>query len=208
MILAVLALMLLSGQQPLNAKDDHDIYELSLDENIVTPEIRNDKQADKIQDFQYEMAVAFKKANYDVEIMRDDEVIVVTIPASQLFDANDTVLNQLGEAQLKPFVRMMKNPGFYKMLLVMHSDNTGSEVYTLNLTRQRVNAIFDWFDENGSVDYVVPYALGETDPIVDNNSVENRKRNRRLEIYLIPEKTMLQQAKKGNINMNHIAKEK
>jgi outer membrane protein OmpA-like peptidoglycan-associated protein len=154
------------------------------------------------------MAVAFKKSNYDVEIMRDDEVIVVTIPASQLFDANDTVLNQIGEAQLKPFVRMMKNPGFYKMLLVMHSDNTGSEVYTLNLTRQRVNAIFDWFDENGSVDYVVPYALGETDPIVDNNSVENRKRNRRLEIYLIPEKTMLQQAKKGNINMNHIAKEK
>ncbi|MBQ6079146.1 MAG: OmpA family protein [Muribaculaceae bacterium] len=208
MILAVLALMLLSGQQPLNAKDDHDIYELSLDENIVTPEIKNDKQADKIQDFQYEMAVAFKKSNYDVEIMRDDEVIVVTIPASQLFDANDTVLNQIGEAQLKPFVRMMKNPGFYKMLLVMHSDNTGSEVYTLNLTRQRVNAIFDWFDENGSVDYVVPYALGETDPIVDNNSVENRKRNRRLEIYLIPEKTMLQQAKKGNINMNHIAKEK
>ena len=208
MILAVLALILLSGQQPLNAKDDHDIYELSLDENIVTPEIKNDKQADKIQDFQYDMAVAFKKSNYDVEIMRDDEVIVVTIPASQLFDANDTVLNQIGEAQLKPFLRMMKNPGFYKMLLVMHSDNTGSEVYTLNLTRQRVNAIFDWFDENGSVDYVVPYALGETDPIVDNNSVENRKRNRRLEIYLIPEKTMLQQAKKGNINMNHIAKDK
>ena len=208
MILAVLALILLSGQQPLNAKDDHDIYELSLDENIVTPEIKNDKQADKIQDFQYDMAVAFKKSNYDVEIMRDDEVIVVTIPASQLFDANDTVLNQIGEAQLKPFLRMMKNPGFYKMLLVMHSDNTGSEVYTLNLTRQRVNAIFDWFDENSSVDYVVPYALGETDPIVDNNSVENRKRNRRLEIYLIPEKTMLQQAKKGNINMNHIAKDK
>lgn len=207
-IFAVLALMLLSGLQSLNAKDDNDIYDLSLDENLVTPEIKNDKQADRIQDFQYEIAVAFKKSNYDVEIMRDDEVIVVTIPASQLFDANDTVLNQIGEAQLKPFLRMMKNPGFYKMLLVMHSDNTGSEMYTLNLTRQRVNAIFDWFDENGSVDYVVPYALGETDPVVDNNSVENRKRNRRLEIYLIPEKTMLQQAKKGNINMNHIAKEK
>ena len=124
-------------------------------------------------------------------------------------------MNSVGEALLKPFLRMLKNPGFYKMLLVMHSDNTGSSVYTLNLTRQRVNAIYDWFDENGSVDYVVPYALGDTDPVVDennniveNNSVENRKRNRRLEIFLVPEKTMLQQAKKGTINMGHIAKDK
>ena len=203
----MMVVMLGLGVQQLVAKTDEvDIYELSLDENIATPEIRNDKQADRVQDYQYEMAVAFKKANFDVEVMRDDEVIVVTIPASQLFDANDTVLNKLGEAQLKPFLSMLTNPGFYKMLLVMHSDNTGSSAYTLNLTRQRVNAIFDWFEENGSVDYVVPYALGETDPIVDNNSVESRKTNRRLEIFLIPEQTMLQQAKKGRINMSQMGK--
>ncbi len=187
---------------------DVDIYDLSLDENLITPEIKNDKQADKIQSFQYDMALAFKRSNYEVEVMRDDEVIVITIPASQLFDPNDTVLNDLGQAQLKPFLSMLTNPGFYKMLLVMHSDNTGSHEYTLNLTRQRVNAVFDWFDENGSVDYVVPYALGATDPITENDSVEKRKRNRRLEIFLIPEKTMIQQAKKGNINLRHRAKEK
>ena len=208
-ILAVLAALFITCPVSSFARDDvDDIYELSLDENLATPEIKNDKQADKIQDFQYDMAVAFKRSNYDVEIMRDDEVIVITIPASQLFNPNDTVVNSVGEALLKPFLRMLKNPGFYKMLLVMHSDNTGSSEYTLNLTRQRVNAIFDWFDENGSVDYVVPYALGDTDPVVDNNSVENRKRNRRLEIFLVPEKTMLQQAKKGTINMGHISKDK
>ena len=206
-ILILMALLLVPLSMTLNAKDnDDDIYDMSLDENLVTPEIKNDKQADKVQAFQYDMAVAFKHSNYEVEVMRDDEVIVITIPASQLFEPNDTVLSKLGEAQLKPFLRMLTNPGFYKMLLVMHSDNTGSSEYTLNLTRQRVNAVFDWFDENGSVDYVVPYALGETDPIVDNNSVENRKRNRRLEIYLVPEKTMIQQAKKGNINLRQKAK--
>ena len=214
--MALMAVMFIMCPLSSLARDDNeDIYELSLDENLATPEIKNDKQADRIQEFQYDMALAFKKSNYAVEVMRDDEVIVITIPASQLFDPNDTVLNSVGEALLKPFLRMLKNPGFYKMLLVMHSDNTGSSVYTLNLTRQRVNAIYDWFDENGSVDYVVPYALGDTDPVVDennniveNNSVENRKRNRRLEIFLVPEKTMLQQAKKGTINMSHIAKEK
>ena len=214
--MALLALVFITCPVSSFARDDdQDIYELSLDENLATPEIKNDKQADRIQEFQYDMAIAFKKSNYAVEVMRDDEVIVITIPASQLFDPNDTVVNSVGEALLKPFLRVLKNPGFYKMLLVMHSDNTGSSVYTLNLTRQRVNAIYDWFDKNGSVDYVVPYALGDTDPVVDennniveNNSVENRKRNRRLEIFLVPEKTMLQQAKKGNINISHIAKEK
>ncbi|MBQ1746722.1 MAG: OmpA family protein [Muribaculaceae bacterium] len=206
-LMAALLMMTTAGILPLSAKVHvDDIYEMSLDENLMTPEIKNDKQADRIQEFQYNMAVAFKQTNYDVEIMRDDEVIVITIPASQLFDPNDTVLNKLGEEQLKPFLRMLNNPGFYKLLLVMHSDNTGSSEYTLNLTRQRVNAIFDWFEENGSVDYVVPYALGETDPIVDNNSVESRKTNRRLEIFLIPEQTMLQQAKKGRINMSQMGK--
>ncbi len=207
------AVFFLTWPQTLLAREEEDIYELSLDENIELPEIKNDKQADKIQDFQYDMAVAFKKSNYEVETTRDGEVIVITIPASQLFDPNDTVLNKLGEEVLKPFLRMIKNPGFYKLLLVMHSDNTGSSAYTLNLTRQRVNAIFDWFDENGSVDYVVPYALGDTEPmvdnniVVDNNSVENRKRNRRLEIYLVPEKVMLQQAKKGRINISQMGKD-
>ena len=204
--MALTALLMLSTPLTLNAKDEDDIYEMSLDENLETPEIRNDKQAAKIQEFQYDIAVAFSLSNYDVEVMRDGEVIVITIPASQLFGPNDTVVTKVGQELLKPFLRMIKNPGFYKMLLVMHSDNTGSQVYTLNLTRQRVNAIYDWFDENGSVDYVVPYALGDTEPLVDNNSFENRKTNRRLEIYLVPEKTMLQQAKKGNINMSRMPK--
>jgi len=203
----VIAMALVAMALPTQARQPKtDIYELSLDDNLETPAIKNNKQADKISDYQYEMAVGLKKQNYDVEVMRDDEVIVITIPASQLFDPNDTVLTRLGEAQLKPLLRLLKNPGFYKMLLVMHSDNTGSTAYTLNLTRQRVNAVYDWLDQNGSVDFVVPYALGETDPLVDNNSVENRKRNRRLEIYLVPGEVMLQQAKKGKVNIGLISK--
>lgn len=199
-ILAFLLIAAMVYPAPLNArKKKVDIYELSLDDNLELPEIDNEKQSDRVQDYQYNVAVSLKKSNYDVELMRDDEVIVVTIPASQLFNANDTILTSLGETLLKPFVKYLKTPGFYKMLLVMHSDNTGSDKYTLKLTRDRVNAVFDWFDMNTSVDFVVPYALGSTDPLVDNNSMTNRKRNRRLEIYLIPEEVMIQQAKKGKI---------
>lgn len=182
-----------------------DIYELSLDQNLATPEIKN-KLKDAVQDFQYKQAVELIKQNYEVELTRDNEVIIVTIPAERLFASNDTVLAATGPAALKPMLRYLKNPGFYKLLLVMHSDDTGSKAYTVRLTRSRVNAVYDWFDANGDVDYIVPYALGSNDPLTANDSMEKRRKNRRLEIYIVPNDVMLEQAKRGAININIIKK--
>ena len=182
-----------------------DIYELSLDQNLATPEIKN-KLKDAVQDFQYKQAVELIKQNYEVELTRDNEVIIVTIPAERLFASNDTVLAATGPAALKPMLRYLKNPGFYKLLLVMHSDDTGSKAYTVRLTRSRVNAVYDWFHANGDVDYIVPYALGSNDPLNANDSMEKRRKNRRLEIYIVPNDVMLEQAKRGAININIIKK--
>lgn len=179
-----------------------DIYELTLDDNLETPVPETEKVAANVADFQYEIAVKLKKHDLDVELMRDNQVVVVTIPASNLFAPNDTTLSSTGKVKLKPLLPFVKNPGLYKLLLVMHSDDTGSSAYTNELTRRRVNSVFDWIEDNASVDFVVPYALGDTDPVVDNNSIENRKRNRRLEIYLVPEEAMMTLAKKGKISMN------
>ena len=182
-----------------------DIYELSLDQNLATPEIKN-KLKDAVQDFQYKQAVELIKQNYEVELTRDNEVIIVTIPAERLFASNDTVLAATGPAALKPMLRYLKNPGFYKLLLVMHSDDTGSKAYTVRLTRSRVNAVYDWFDANGDGEYIVPYALGSKDPLNANDSMEKRRKNRRLEIYIVPNDVMLEQAKRGAININIIKK--
>ena len=111
-LLALTALLMLSTPLTLNAKDEDDIYEMSLDENLETPEIRNDKQAAKIQEFQYDIAVAFSLSNYDVEVMRDGEVIVITIPASQLFGPNDTVVTKVGQELLKYLVNQNKKCNF------------------------------------------------------------------------------------------------
>lgn len=197
---AMLVVAMCTPQHAQAKKKVVDIYELSLDDNLEYPEPDNERVANRIEEFQYEVAVGLKKQSLDVELMRNNQVIVVTFPASQLFAPNDTTLSQVGKSALAPMVKFIKNPGLYKMLLVMHHDNTGSETYTFNLSRSRVNAVFDWIDETGSVDFVVPYALGSTDPLVNNDSVENRKRNRRLEIYLVPEDALLQLAKKGKID--------
>lgn len=192
---------LLKGGASSHQKKEVDIYELSLDDNLYTPELNKEKEAAAIADFQMSIARSLKKDKYNVELMREGEVIVITIVAGQLFNPNDTVLTDLGKLVLKPFLKYLKTPDLYKMILVMHSDNTGSNTYTLNLSKSRVDAVFDWIGSVASADNVVPYALGSVEPLFPNNSIENRRKNRRLEIYLVPGNGMIKQARNGKINL-------
>ena len=145
-LVAAIATVLLCPAGLEAKKNKVDIYELSLEQNIDEPQIRDEKHSQRVQKYQYKVAVELKKQGYEVELMRDDEVIVVTLQAGTLFEPNGTELTELGKKSLSPLNKYLSNPGFYKMLLVMHSDNTGSSSYTLDLTRSRVNSVFDWME--------------------------------------------------------------
>lgn len=89
----------------------------------------------------------------------------------------------------------------YRVMLVMHTDNTGNEAYREQLTVDRVNTVFDWFVNSGSdTRYLFSYAIGDSMPLRANDSMDNRDKNRRLEIYLVPGQKMVDQAKKGRIS--------
>ncbi len=135
-----------------------------------------------------------------VEAFRNKEVLLVTIPAHLLFAPNMTELRKDAGDYLAPIRRYLKDPDMYRVMLVMHTDNTGSEPYREQLTTDRVNAVFDWFEESGSdTRYLFSYSLGDDMPLRQNDSMDNRDKNRRLEIYLLPGKKMVEQASKGRI---------
>lgn len=135
-----------------------------------------------------------------VEAYRNKEVLLITIPAHLLFDPNSVELRESSVAYLSPLKRYLKDPDMYRVMLVMHTDNTGSEEYRDNLTLERVNSVFEWFEEEGcNTKYLFSYALSDEMPLKPNDSMENRKVNRRLEIYLVPGSKMVEQAKKGRI---------
>lgn len=189
-----------------------DIYDLSLGENLATPEPENAIAAEHLVEFQDKQAgILNNNPNYEVEMMRDREVIVITILASKLFDNNDTTLTKTAAEMFHPLLPFLKIPGMYKMMLVMHHcANLGSDAYAYSISQSRVNAVFDWFAEKASVDYVVPYAVGnaESRDGVDNNSIEARKLNRRLEIYLVPDDELLELAKKDKIKGGEVFSKK
>lgn len=164
------------------------------------------KASKMIQEFQQKEGRNWLLKKYNpevcgVEAYRNREVLLVTIPASRLFSPNDITLRQGAETFLAPLARYLKEPDMYRVMLVMHTDNTGSELYRDELTMDRVDAVFEWFERNGlDTTYLFSYALSDDMPLYSNDSMDNRERNRRLEVYLVPGEKMLEQARHGRIS--------
>lgn len=180
--------------------------EMSFSEMINSVDL-DAKSADLIRKFQekegrnrlYNKEYNAKNSSM-VETYRNKEVLLVTIPASKLFAPNEVEVRKDAYALLAPLKRYLKDPDMYRVLLVMHTDNTGSEKYREHITEQRSTALFDWFVKEGcDTRYPFSYAYGDDMPLEENNSLANREKNRRLEVYLVPGKKMLEQAKKGRI---------
>jgi outer membrane protein OmpA-like peptidoglycan-associated protein len=185
---------------------DEDLDQMSLAEMLNSVPI-DKKSSELIQKFQTKEArnrllnkEFNKENNCNVEFTRNKEVLVVTIPASNLFAPNDTVISTEAVKYLTPLKRYLKEPDMYRVLLVMHTDNTGSEQYRDIITDARSSALFDWFDDQDlDTTYLFSYGMGDDQPLYDNDSMTHRAANRRLEVYLMPGKKMLDQAKKGRI---------
>lgn len=161
------------------------------------------KQSEFIQKWQHKegherlLKGKYRTDGCTVENFRNKEVLLVTIPASNLFEPNDTELSDKADEYLRPLKRYLKDPDMYRVLLVMHTDNTGSEQYRDELTQDRVDAVFGWFEELGlDTTYLFSYAMGDDMPLRENDSVDNRAANRRLEVYLMPGKKMVEMVRK------------
>jgi len=184
------------GSKP---EPESDIFEMSITENMAEPVIPK-KALPAVLMKQKDEAKRLKAAGIAVELDRRGEVIVATIGADNLFMPNSTELRQSAGNFLRPFTPMLAQPGMWKILVVMHSDDTGSEEYVNNLTETRAEAVCAWFEALYlDTSAMVPYGCGADEPVTANNSRLNRGVNRRLEFYLIPGKTMIDLAKHGRI---------
>ena len=184
---------------PWEGYDEIAYMDLDLDDNIATPPLRK-SEMHAVRKYIRALGDNLVRAGYSVELDRDDEVAVVIIPVEQLFLPNDTLLSGRAPGKLMPIVKLLKDPGLFKLVYSVHSDNTGTSDYNMELSQQRVNTLYDWLlnhiDEN---QIVIPYALGDTDPIEENTTRDGRAANRRVELYLIPGPEMILQARRNRL---------
>ncbi|MDE6048680.1 MAG: OmpA family protein [Paramuribaculum sp.] len=143
------------------------------------------------------------KSKFIVDLVRDDEVFIASISTDELFLPNDTLMTEKADDILEPLLAPMRDPMAYKIVIAVHTDDTGSETYRENLSTARLNSVYDWFmnriDEGTLSEQllIIPFAMGGSMPLAPNNSRENRKGNRRLEVYFIPGPSIISAAQKA-----------
>ncbi len=173
-----------------------DPHELSLDDNLLVPAVPA-KQHEAIA--RHMNATAKKLATRKlerIETMRDGEVVVATLGTDAMFAPNDTVLRKEAVEMLRPYWNLLNETGYYKLIIVMHTDDTGSEKYTDKLSESRINEIYNLITSNTENEsQLIPYAMGASDPLFPNDSQINRKANRRLEIFIVPDKLLIEMAR-------------
>ena len=85
--------------------------------------------------------------------------------------------------------------------IVGHTDNTGNVDYNQTLSEKRAKSVFDYLmvDQGVSSKRMTYEGKGIHEPVADNNTVEGRALNRRVEIIILPSEKMVQEAQQGTL---------
>lgn len=103
------------------------------------------------------------------------------------------VLFETGKYELKPEARerLARVSGILlaysslKVAIEGHTDAVGTDDYNQRLSEQRAEAVRDYLVSQGvAAQSITARGFGKTQPIADNDSVEGRQRNRRVELVL------------------------
>ena len=71
------------------------------------------------------------------------------------------------------------------MRVVGHTDNTGSDAINEPLSLRRAESVRGYLEDRGiKADRIEVAGRGSREPVVANDSAEDRARNRRVEIFL------------------------
>lgn len=194
--LAVAAMIAVSPVMAVPAQDeDTDVLELSVDENLATPDVPKKAQT-YVRTAMDQLRRHLVKNGMAVEPLRDGEVLEITVPCSKLFAPGSMDLKKSGAEYLRPLGIVAREPKRYKVLVTVHTDDTGDDMYADSISAARANAIDDclWELAGEKETNVIPYGIGKDEPRVPNTSHTNREANRRAEIFIVPDFGLLEMA--------------
>ncbi|SFN51040.1 Outer membrane protein OmpA [Bizionia echini] len=137
-------------------------------------------------------------------VERVDQGIVVT------FDENSGVhfatekynINATSQQNLDKLANVFKEYPDTNLLVVGHTDNTGNDAYNMTLSKNRANAVTDYLKnvKGISSSRLTTHWFGEEQPIADNSTAAGRAKNRRVNIAIVPNDEMINEAKQQSGN--------
>lgn len=110
----------------------------------------------------------------------------VTFSAMTLFDFDQSVIKPEGRQALDDLLRQLQDMDTEVMVTVGHTDSVGTDAYNQKLSLRRAEAIKAYLMSKGvAQERVFTEGKGESQPVADNNTAENRAKNRRVTVEVV-----------------------
>ncbi|MCF8221968.1 MAG: OmpA family protein [Bacteroidales bacterium] len=103
------------------------------------------------------------------------------------FNTNEATIKEKSESILSEIAELLEMESDLNLLVVGHTDATGSIKHNMDLSKQRAEAVVEFLTaENGvSADRLESYGVGPLSPVASNEDEDGRAQNRRVELVKI-----------------------
>jgi len=126
--------------------------------------------------------------------------IKVTFDNGILFATGRSELNASSKSTLLKFAESLRNTPETDITIYGHTDNTGSREFNVKLSLQRAVAVAGFLNTNGvEMKRMTTEGKAWDMPVGDNTTVEGRALNRRVEVYITANETMIKEAEEGSL---------
>ncbi|MDR2776078.1 MAG: OmpA family protein [Tannerella sp.] len=133
-----------------------------------------------------------------VETANNGEAIKVTFESGILFATNSSTLGNASKISLSKFAESLKTNPDTNVEIFGHTDITGSDAVNIPLSQQRAASVQSYLIAQGvSSNRLISYGKGSAEPVASNDTSAGRAQNRRVEIYILANAQMIQNAQQG-----------
>jgi outer membrane protein OmpA-like peptidoglycan-associated protein len=124
------------------------------------------------------------------------EGIAVTFDSGLLFDYDSDVIKGAARENLSNLAASLKKYPKTDLMIVGHTDATGTDSYNQALSERRANAARNYLISQGvAANRINMSGRGESEPIANNEEADGRAQNRRVEVAIFAGEEM---RKSGN----------
>lgn len=148
-----------------------------------------DRQAQKIEE---------EIPGAQVERVEDGIVVTFDENSGVYFDTAKYNINAASQATLDKLANVLKEYPDTDVLVIGHTDSVGADEMNMTLSKNRAMSVTNYFVQTkglGANRFTTNW-YGETAPIADNSTAEGRAKNRRVNLAIVPNTKMKNDAKK------------
>jgi outer membrane protein OmpA-like peptidoglycan-associated protein len=140
----------------------------------------------------------FYSENFNMPNIQTDEPIEIFIDLEKIELGNTVILNNIffdtdkfelkeeSKQELEKLIVFLKENKNIKIEISGHTDNIGDSVHNMNLSKNRAKSVCEYLMDNQIEEKRLTFkGYGDTRPIVENTTKENRAKNRRTEFKII-----------------------